>query len=323
MKIATLKDDSELTSDVINDAVSDIENTKKFRETGQTNIDRFTDGETQKKLTGKTKELEKRESFLNEEMRMLYNESEKLGQRLSVDSVNYLKHKIAREEYKKYQSEKPDIKYDENDLDTIRKRIETRLDAEMNDIREELGQNALDFRVITQSKNTIAFEFFLVNTSIELSQMLWHISNQTYFNTASCDLSEEQVSSFKNDFNAVMDTIDVRINQAQEINGAGTKKQAFQLELFINGYADSQGSEQTNNILSENRGKEIKNIFLPIFNSKVSRIEDGFITFKEPRISVIGKGETIPNLSGEFREEGEADQNRRLVIMQCVLLPVE
>ncbi len=321
-EVEKITDKIEFNDSVMNEAMEDMKETRDFLTTMESNNERFLMGDINRTVSEKSDDLQEIFESLEKNMQYLLLENKKIMDKLSVDALNHMEGEIVKEEYWIYREEHPKKDFDKNDDKIIKDRANKRMKEEIEKIRAEIKKNEIDFRLIVETENTKAYELFHLNSSIELSVMLCTITNQSYFETGLFKLDYDQRISFIEDFNIVLDTMFMRLNQAQKILKAESTNQVIQLEIYIDGYADTQGDKSSNIILSENRAKEIKNIFVETFENRIANNKNSTIKFNQIVFHVKGHGEEKPDLKIQFEPDNISDKNRRLVIMQCEIFSV-
>ncbi len=321
-EVEKITDKIEFNDSVMNEAMEDMKETRDFLTTMESNNERFLMGDINRTVSEKSDDLQEIFESLEKNMQYLLLENKKIMDKLSVDALNHMEGEIVKEEYWIYREEHPKKDFDKNDDKIIKDRANKRMKEEIEKIRAEIKKNEIDFRLIVETENTKAYELFHLNSSIELSVMLCTITNQSYFETGLFKLDYDQRISFIEDFNVVLDTMFMRLNQAQKILKAESTNQVIQLEIYIDGYADTQGDKSSNIILSENRAKEIKNIFVETFENRIANNKNSTIKFNQIVFHVKGHGEEKPDLKIQFEPDNISDKNRRLVIMQCEIFSV-
>jgi outer membrane protein OmpA-like peptidoglycan-associated protein len=89
--------------------------------------------------------------------------------------------------------------------------------------------------------------------------------------------------------------------------------EVFKLMVVIDGYADKQGSDESNLVLSEKRAEEVKNYFEKILNPLTKKYKVIF------DLDAYGKGETLP--PGIDDNGKETDVRRRICRIMSVVGP--
>jgi outer membrane protein OmpA-like peptidoglycan-associated protein len=149
----------------------------------------------------------------------------------------------------------------------------------------------------------------IISKNIEVKELQGDFS----FKTGSFKLTDQGIKDIEKFIQSIENDILIWKKYVNNYNQQLFSNEKFKLMVVIDGYADKQGSDAANLVLSENRAEEVRNEFikrLSILSKKHKVVFD---------VKYFGKGETLP--PGITDNGMETDSRRRICRIMSVVGP--
>ncbi len=157
--------------------------------------------------------------------------------------------------------------------------------------------------------NTIQPLHMIISKNVEVKELNGDFS----FKTGSAKLTDSGIEDINNMVKEISKDIETWKNYVNNNNNRIFSNDKFKLMVVIDGYADSQGSDQYNLSLSEKRAEEVRNEFIKKINILAQNYK---IVFD---VQYYGKGEELP--PGIEDNGMQVDARRRICRIMSVVGP--
>jgi hypothetical protein len=248
-----------------------------------------------------------------------------------IDTIIKIRAKLIEEtvdSLKKEFKKNPQMK--KNDAEYYTNLVDRKLDNIVDERLKLLKNEDITLSFLIRNDRTTAIKICLIDTINHfLKDYQWKISNNSCFDTGSDNLNDKD--SLIKDISTYIDSLFKTIIEIGNVYSDTTSDNYnIELNIFVTGYADAQGwkgiiSEEKNKImnidLSKRRADKIVEIFLDvykvIYDSKIKRVNTNKIHFIDPKKSIIGLGEELPDPNSIYRR---IDEKRRVVKLKCRII---